>query len=867
MKKTKTPPTTAGAAPVTRPDAASRLRGYLKFDRYVTFSIALFILILAVGSATFLFSMRHIIRANKGSELAKNLELKRVKLESAVGQEIAITRKMAVSPIIQRHFQYPGDAAIGEIAKGEIDAYRATLSGSVFWVSDADKMFYFDDRAPYQLNIDAPENYWYLMTMNDTEAYNFNINYNPDLSVTNLWINVPVFNERREPVGILGSGFDLTAFIGTIYAVYRSRDEKMLFYFFNAAGEITGAEDISLAVEKRNLRDRFGETGTEILAIARNLEAGEVHTVATYLGQAAVVSFPVLEWYAVAILPDSLNDFKTPLTVFFFLGILTVAFILVISNIFIARLLTPLRETMVSLEAASRTKSNFLAKMSHEIRTPMNAIMGIVQIQRRKENLSDDTKNALDKIYSSSTLLLGIINDILDMSKIETGKLELSPVIYDVPSLIDDSVQFNIMRIGAKLIDFKLEVDENLPARLFGDELRLKQVLNNILSNAFKYTSRGRVSLSVSHKADGESADDIALIFKITDTGQGISEEEMKLLFSEYQRFNAGANRYVEGTGLGLNISRHLVDLMGGEIAVQSVFGEGSTFTIIVKQKMISEAGVIGTELSRRLNSFTYTNLRQDAGRLIAHGQFPDARVLVVDDVEVNLIVAEGLLSPYHIRVDKAESGVEAVEKIVSGQAYDIIFMDHMMPRMDGMEAMKEMRASGYGGVIIALTANAIVGNEKLFVESGFDDFMSKPIDVLKLDTILNKFLGGKNPPSAKQDVTDAPAVPADKNNVTAPETPRPTIVKMNERIFNVLKRDVAKAIITMRETIAGDNIKLFTTTVHGLKSAFAAIGEEERSKQALALELAGRNNDMEFISANVENFIESIEELVKDER
>jgi signal transduction histidine kinase len=274
-------------------------------------------------------------------------------------------------------------------------------------------------------------------------------------------------------------------------------------------------------------------------------------------------------------------------------------------------------------EAANRTKSGFLATMSHEIRTPMNAIIGIAQIQLQKENLPDEYASALQMINNSGNNLLGIINDILDMSKIETGKMELNPAEYDVPSLINDTVQLSIVRIGSKPIEFKLDIDENLPSRLYGDELRLKQILNNLLSNAIKYTEKGQVKLSIDHFLQGR---DIILRFVVEDTGQGMKSGDRDRLFSEYLRFNAEANRMTEGTGLGLNITRKLVDMMGGRIEGESEYGKGSVFTVTVKQKAVeAPAGgaAIGAELAQRLNNFTFIGDKQTAQLHITREPMP----------------------------------------------------------------------------------------------------------------------------------------------------------------------------------------------------------------------------------------------------
>ena len=507
-------------------------------------------------------------------------------------------------------------------------------------------------------------------------------------------------------------------------------------------------------------------------------------------------------------------------------------------------------------ETANRTKSNFLASMSHEIRTPMNAIIGIAQIELQKDGLGEEYIIALDKIYNSGNNLLGIINDILDMSKIETGKMELNPVEYDVPSLINDAVQVNVVRIGSKSIEFTLELDENLPSRLYGDELRLKQILNNLLSNAIKYTEKGVVKLAVDHVSQGGN---ITLRFVVTDSGQGMKPEDQERLFSEYSRFNVEANRATEGTGLGLNITRKLIDMMGGVITVESEYGKGSVFTVTVQQQAV-KCAPIGAEVAQRLCNFTFTGNRQAAKLNIIREQMPYGSVLVVDDVETNLYVAEGLLAPYRLHIGTAISGFAAIEKIKAaiggnGQTYDIIFMDHMMPQMDGIETTEKLRELGYKGVIIALTANALTGNDEMFSKHGFDGFIPKPIDVRHLNAALNRFVRDRHPDEAQKyrpqgEGVHTEVIPADKSRV---------------KLLQIFRRDAQKAVVTLRETMTHNDIKLFTTTAHAMKSALANVGENEKSQAAAALEKAGLNDDREFIAANAENFIQTLEALIRE--
>jgi signal transduction histidine kinase/CheY-like chemotaxis protein len=501
-------------------------------------------------------------------------------------------------------------------------------------------------------------------------------------------------------------------------------------------------------------------------------------------------------------------------------------------------------------EASDKAKSSFLATMSHEIRTPLNAIIGIAQIQIQSGENSEECVAALEKIYGSGNSLLGIINDILDMSKIETGKLELYPVEYDIPSLINDSVQLNIVRIGTKPIDFELAADEKLPFKLYGSELRIKQILNNLLSNAIKYTDSGQVRLSVSHIAADNN--EVLLKFSISDTGQGMKPEDTAQLFSEYTRFNAEANRTTEGTGLGLSITKKLVDMMDGTIEAESVFGEGSTFTFTVKQKIINGTP-IGKEITENLCALNYSDNIMGERRRFVREIMPYGRVLIVDDVEINLFVAEGLFAPYKLKVETALSGFKAIEKIQNaGEPYDIVFMDHMMPKMDGIETTKRLRSSGYNGIIVALTANALVGHEEFFLQNGFDGFISKPIDVKLMNSLLNKYIRDRYPEEAK------------KYAAASESLVLPGMVQSDKKLMQIFRRDAENAVTVLRGFADTNDIKLFTTTAHAMKSALANIGDSEGSVKAFALEKAGLSGNISSVFADIESFIELLEAYIR---
>jgi CheY-like chemotaxis protein/signal transduction histidine kinase len=408
--------------------------------------------------------------------------------------------------------------------------------------------------------------------------------------------------------------------------------------------------------------------------------------------------------------------------------------------------ITELYNAKEQAETANRVKSDFLARMSHEIRSPMNAILGITEMQLEKEGLPHDMAEALDKVHDSGYLLLNIINDILDLSKIESGRMELAPINYDVTSVINDTVQLNALRFENKPIQFILKVDEDVPATLFGDDLRIKQILNNVISNAFKYTESGEVEMSVSARVSGKD-NPVTLVFKVRDTGRGMTQEQIDRLFEDYSRFNMAANRQIEGTGLGMSITKHFVDMMGGEIIVKSEHGKGSEFTVQIPQGYVDSA-VLGKEGTNSLQqSYVERKSSQKKVSNINREYMPYGRVLIVDDMEPNLYVARGLLAPYGLSMETSSNGPEAIEKIKNGQTFDIIFMDHYMPEMDGMETVKIIRDLGYKNPIVALTANALVGQAKIFLENGFDGLISKPIDTRQLDSTLNKLIRDKYPP------------------------------------------------------------------------------------------------------------------------
>jgi signal transduction histidine kinase/DNA-binding NarL/FixJ family response regulator len=513
-----------------------------------------------------------------------------------------------------------------------------------------------------------------------------------------------------------------------------------------------------------------------------------------------------------------------------------------------------------SAERNAHSKSIFLASMSHEIRTPMNAILGMAEIQMQNRALPPDALEAMNLIYDSGNLLINIINDILDFSKIEADRLKIIPVKYDIPSLINDTVQLALLRYESKPIQFELQLDEATPLDLFGDELRIKQVLSNLLSNAFKYTDSGTVNLFIGFERLEPKTDDFTLILRVSDTGQGMTEDQIGRLFDEYSRFNLVTNRSIGGTGLGMSITKRLLDIMTGEIFVESEPGKGSVFTVRLPQKQIGEA-LCGAQVSENLRQLRFQRKSETKNVRIVREYMPYGKVLVVDDVVSNLYVARGLLLPYGLTVETAGSGFEAIELIKSGRHYDIIFMDHMMPRMDGIEAVKIIRELGYGDPVVALTANAILGQAEMFMANGFNGFISKPIDTREFNTILNRMIRDKQPPEVIE------AARRKRANEEAASVSKPTI---NHEIAAAFIYDAEKTIAIMEEIcVKGGSIadiRLYTTTVHGIKSALANIGETELSGFAYKLEKAGRRQDENTILCETPEFITALR-LIIDNR
>lgn len=380
-----------------------------------------------------------------------------------------------------------------------------------------------------------------------------------------------------------------------------------------------------------------------------------------------------------------------------------------------------------------KAKSDFLARMSHEIRTPINGILGMTEmilIEAEKDNIKEYAANA----KTSSNTLLRIINDILDISKVESGKMEIVTTEYRLKNVVRDVISSSSARAKLKGLEFEWKVNPSLPEKMIGDEVKLVQIISNLLSNAIKYTEKGKVTLTI----DGDVIKDkVNLKISVKDTGKGIKKENQPFLFDAFKRLDLEDNKYIEGTGLGLNITSKFLELMGSELKLESDLGMGSDFYFVVEQGVASESS-IGELTDKNINE-----LDDDKPKDIFVS--PDSKVLVVDDNKVNLTVFAKLIGLSQITPDKAKSGEECIE-LCKKEKYDIIFLDHMMPGLDGIETLKIITAPESDSLnkdtpIIALTANAISGAREMYIEAGFTDFLTKPIIIDKLNEMLRKYL------------------------------------------------------------------------------------------------------------------------------
>jgi len=835
-------------------------------------------------------------------------------ISSSLNEPITVAKTMACDDFLADFLEHEDDMDESE-AVAVMQRYLSGLRDglgydSAFLVSERSRRYYTYEG----LNkIVDPENdehdVWYSLFIDKDKPYDLDVDSDEvNQGLWTVFVNVRIVDESGTLLGVCGVGMQMTNLQELFLTSEREYGVKINLVDRNGLVQVD-TEDINIEnawldeeVLSREETDEYvyQTTGNNEFAVTKYVE---------YLG-----------WYLVVrSAPTSISkDFINII-------LLNVALFLVVMAILIFTVAVILRRSKRERDdrekllivseravAASEAKSSFLSSMSHEIRTPINAVLGMNEMILREaedENILEYASN----IQNAGKTLLALINSILDFSKIEEGKMELVPVRYDVSSMVNDLVNSISERAKNKGLEFVLAVDHTLPCALFGDDVRIRQVIMNLLTNAVKYTESGKVTLSINGKRTEENT--LLLCVSVKDTGIGIRKEDMGKLFESFARLDVTRNRGIEGTGLGMSIVTRLLDMMGTSLKVESEYGKGSEFSFELVQEIVDHEPI--GDLAERL--------KRSAGRATEKRYLfaPEARILLVDDNEMNRKVARNLMKRNGIVPDEAASGAEAI-RIMAEKRYDIVLLDHMMPNMDGIETLQRLKGKGLipeGCVVIALTANAISGARERYIDAGFDDYLSKPIEISQLEKKLAAHLpkskvawketaderAASAPENAREISPESGAAPLgevfefeaysdeeddilefipDESNGGSRNKTDESFDGLAEKLGQIgldvqsalsfcgddfefyleLLSDFAKNCSDKKKELdahfEGGQWHAFKVEVHALKSTSKTIGAEGLSQKALALEKAAGSMDDEFIRATYPSFAKEYEGL-----
>ena len=702
---------------------------------------------------------------------------------------------------------------------------------------------------------------WYIETEKSEEGFSVSAPYyDAQTGLYCVTLSQMVYGKNEEFLGIFAIDFYLDRLIQVLGASYSKEGYAFLV---DRNGIIINHPNNNYQLSVHRTTDIFGTEYAQVVS------SNEVHTIKDYSNNfvACLAKKNKTSDFTVVVANSWWNIYGNIMLLGIFFIFLLMICVLIVRSL-INRLLSwqdsvngQLKAASETALAASKAKSQFLAQMSHEIRTPINAVLGMNEMILR-ESKSETILDYAANIQSAGKTLLTLINSILDFSKIEDGKMEIVPVRYETLNLIDDLVNMTSERAKKKGLEFKTEIDSQLPKSLYGDDVRLRQVITNILTNAVKYTHTGTVTLSIS--GSELDANTLNLRVKVSDTGIGIHAEDIDKLFLSFQRLDEEKNRNIEGTGLGISIVQKLLDMMSSKLEVASVYGKGSTFSFTVAQKIINKTP-LGAYNDKHAKNF---DSAAEKRYLTAEG----AKVLAVDDNDMNLKVISGLLKRNKIFPDLAESGQQGIE-MAKANFYHVIFLDNMMPVMNGVETLKKMRREKILSdktKVIMLTASAIAGMREMYLREGFDDYLSKPIDVAELENMLERYLpkelvsfaieGSEEVELEEEKVGEDEFSKREKKFFaeTCPDINLDVGLKycMDSKSFLVQMlttyTDIKRA-EKIQAAFEARDWKNYQILVHALKSTSMSIGAENLSESAKKLELAAKNGAIEEILENHE--------------